>query len=227
MILAMSPFATGKWAESEVFDEKVRFIKLLSRHFRDMCARNGTQYRLIFSEKMRCFLFKVTDTCLTPPREGHIKVLALKQKAGRTVFKPIPGKSAQRTIQHWKHVAFRCDFLCLARRWYLTITPFWAFTQEGAGAPSKWQKQSSRNMKKLERNRAVLGHVLFWKSILCKEQTPEDDLFMSNRSLEILPPLKFTFSPSFNDNDWKAVATDVERQLIDKDHESTTEEFVW
>ena len=68
-------------------------------------------------------------------------------------------------------------------------------------------------MKKPERNRAVLGHIMFWASLLCKEP----DMLSSPVSIRILRPSKIDASPSIQDEAWKVIAPADEKAILTTD----------
>lgn len=193
-------FPTNKWAASNNQGDKSNFIKLLNRALTHLCENNGTRYRISRSNKMECHLFAYDGT----KEEGKISTLAIRSNAPRTVYKAIKHKKADGTeeIQHWKHVAFRHRFLRIAETWHIILTPFWAFTSDGQHTPSPWQKISSFNMQKPEKNRAVLGHIAFWASVLCHE----DDMLGNERSFSLHRPQTLQVTPSIQDAAWVQVA---------------------
>lgn len=204
-------FLASQWADSPVFAEKTRFIKLLNRCLHEVCQNNGTSFEITHSKDMHCYLFAAH----AGKRKGWIRAMAIKIAAQRTVFKAILDKlsSDPNAIQHWQHEAFRHKFLRFGDEWYLNLVPFWAFTCDDTSSPSRWQKKSSSNMRKPERNRAVLGHVLFWASILCKEA----DLLHKKEGFQILRPVSIPVSPSIKDSDWSGIARDDERKQLEND----------
>ncbi len=206
-------FKTSKWAESAATEGKNNFRKLLSRCLHHLCENNGTSYRISYSKDMKCYLFAAKKNA----REGKLKSLAIKQIAERTVYKVIKDNSSTdpEAIQHWQHEAFRYRFVTFGSNWYLVLTPFWAFTCDGVSGSSKWQKKASSNMRKPERNRAVLGHVLFWANVLCKEP----DLFESRDVFRVQRPVDIRLDPSIQDADWMNVAKDEEQQTVKTDME--------
>lgn len=204
-------FPSAQWAASEVMGDRNKFIKLLNRCLAHLCDNNETPHEITYSEKMRCHLFAAD----TGQREGKLRTLALKSFATRTVYKAILDKKStdREAIQHWQHEALRHRFLRFADQWYLVLTPFWAFTGDGKVSPSRWQKKSSSNMRKPERNRAVLGHVAFWASILCREP----DLLDASVRFRIQRPLTLSISPSIIDADWMTVAKQEEQDELKTD----------
>lgn len=194
-------------ALSESHSAKANFIKLLKRSLDHHCANIGTQYRIAYSKDMRCHLFTRKGDSND---SGSISTKALKVKGSRTVFQPITKVNANggTDIQHWKHIAFRHRFVKYGETWYMTLTPFWAFTVDGRVKASRWQKTSSFNMQKPEKNRAVLGHVAFWESILCGEP----DLLEVDSRFRLRPAPRLSVSPSIHDKDWVKIADEKEKK---------------
>lgn len=209
------PMPTATWSQSHSLAEKNLFIKLLNKALRQHCAATQSSYELGYSKSMDCYLFKAEQGFPV----GSMAVKALKSTASRMVFKAIPDKLSPipGAIQHWQHEAFRWRWMRFGAQWHLVITPFWAFTGDGVSQASRFQKRSSANMRKPEKNRAVLGHVMFWRSVLCREP----DLFRGPATLQIKPPVSLQASPSIRDEDWFAVARADERQELQSDQNLT------
>ena len=205
------PKQTSEWSESESFADKNRFIKLLNRALDQLCAESETESKLGFSKQMKCYLFRVQPET----RVAHLKVRAIKMEASRMIYKAIPNKLSEDpdAIQHWQHEAFRYRFQRFGSTWYFVVIPFWAFTADGIESPSRWQKTSSANMRKPEKNRAVLGHVMFWAAVLGRDA----DLLRPAPKLMIHPPARLQVTPSINDGDWVKVAKEAERNELETD----------
>lgn len=206
-----SPKPTADWSLSKSFADKNRFIKLLNRSFEQYCARSETFFTLGYSKEMKCFLFQA----MAGKREGYLKVKAIKVDASRMIYRAISDRRSDvpDAIQHWQHEAFRYRFQRFGSTWYLSVTPFWAFTIDGIGSPSRWQKTSSANMRRPEKNRAVLGHVMFWASILCREP----DLLRPNERFRIHRPVELKARPAITDADWMNIAKEEDRQMLEDD----------
>lgn len=207
------PVPTARWSQSQSFAERSLFIKLLNQALRQHCAETESPYPLVFAKSMDCYLFEAQQGVAI----GTLAVKALKSTASRMVFKAIPDKRSEipGAIQHWQHEAFRWRWMRFDNQWYLAITPFWAFTGDGKTSASRFQKRSSANMRKPEKNRAVLGHVMFWRSVLCREP----DLIRGTSILQIRPPIRLQASPSIRDTDWFTVAGADERADLQTDQE--------
>lgn len=206
-----APIPTTRWSQSKVLAERNLFTKLLNQTLRQHCGATESPYPLIFAKSMDCYLFQAQQGIAI----GSLAVKALKSNASRMVFKAIPDKRSETpgAIQHWQHEAFRWRWHRFGSQWYLTITPFWAFTGDGVSSASRFQKRSSANMRKPEKNRAVLGHVMFWRSVLCREP----DLVRGASVLQIRPPVSLQASPSIRDQDWFTVAGAEERRDLQTD----------
>jgi hypothetical protein len=146
-----------------------------------------------------------------------MRVKAIKKEGTREVYKAIRDKTSSdpNSIQHWQHQAFRHFFVRFGNRWFLNVIPFWAFTREGKSSPSRWQKSSSANMRKPEKNRAVLGHIMFWASILCRDP----DLLRPSEPFRIERPIELELTPSVDDDAWIKIAKETERKELLADME--------
>lgn len=211
-IRALDPIKSSTWAQSSRLSDRNLFTKLLKRNLEQLCNHIGTEFRLGYSKELDCYLFQAAPN----KPSGKIKVPALSKSGTREVFKAIPNTLPGREgeTQHWKHPAFRHRFWTFGGKWFINIEPFWAFTGDGISSESRWHKTSSRNMKKPERNRAVVGHIMFWAALLCKEP----DIFQtSSASIGIHRPSRLNVSPSIRDEDWKTIAPAEEKAILAAD----------
>jgi hypothetical protein len=211
IIRPLPPKPTATLANSKLMADRNKFIKLLNRCLDQLCASHGMNHKLAWSKEMRCHLFVAAPG----QKFGHIKVKAISKQGEREVYKAIPNKISPDTnaIQHWQHQAFRHNFVRFGEQWFLQVIPFWAFTSDGQGTPSRWQKTSSANMRRPEKNRAVLGHVVFWASILCRE----DDLLRTNQLFQVHYPSKLNVSPSICDKDWIGITKAADKTDLQAD----------
>ena len=210
-IRPLDPKPTAVLANSSLLGDKNTFIKLLNRCLDNLCVSHEMAHKLAWSKKMKCHLFVAAPG----QRIGHIKVKAISKQGEREVYKAILNKMASTPgeIQHWQHQAFRHYFVRFGRQWFLQVIPFWAFTSDGQETPSRWQKTSSANMRRPERNRAVLGHVAFWASILCHE----DDLLTKNQLFQVHYPSKLDVTPSICDQDWIEITKATDKPALQTD----------
>ncbi|MCW1886407.1 SMEK domain-containing protein [Luteolibacter flavescens] len=208
-----SSFSAGDWSCSSALAKRNLFSKLLHRNLEHLCKNIGTEFELVRSRQLKCFLFQAKQGV----ESGKLKVEAIKKAGTREVFKTIPNTLPGREgdIQHWKHQGFRHQFVTFGGNWFLNIEPFWAFTSDGMGSQSRMHGSSSRNMKKIERNRTVLGHVMFWAAILCKVP----DMFDPPALIRLDRPAPIRVSPSISDVAWKTIAPDDEKRILVADGE--------
>jgi hypothetical protein len=208
---SLPPKPTADWANSQRMADKNKFVKLLNRCLDQLCLSHGMSHKMAYSKDMRCHLFVAAEDT----RVGRIKVKAITKEGTREVYKAIPDKTSSDTnaIQHWQHQAFRHWFVRFGQDWFLNIVPFWAFTSDGQSCPSRWQKFSSANMRKPEKNRAVLGHVMFWASILCREP----DLVRPAEPFRIHRPLQMEVTPSIRDTDWIEITKPDDKAELQSD----------
>jgi hypothetical protein len=202
---------TSDWADSMLMADKNKFIKLLNKCLDQLCMSHGMAHKMAFSKDMKCHLFIVTPQTQT----GRIKVKAIKKEATREVYKAIPDTTSSdpSAIQHWQHQAFRHSFVRFGGKWFLNVVPFWAFSSDGRGSPSRWQKLASANMRRPERNRAVLGHVMFWASILCREP----DLVRAEEPFNIHYPFQMLVTPSIDDSAWIKITKGNDKAALQSD----------
>ena len=68
-------------------------------------------------------------------------------------------------------------------------------------------------MRRPEKNRAVLGHIMFWASILCQEP----DFFRAVESLQIHRPVQLMADPAIDDKAWIKIAKADDKAVLSGD----------
>lgn len=209
----LPPKPSKDWALSSRLADKNRFIRLLNRSLDQLCQAPGMAHEVAWSKAMKCHLFVAKPNT----RSGTMRVKAITHEATREVYKAIPNKLSDdpSATQHWQHQAFRHFFVRYGGEWYLNLIPFWAFTGDGRGGPSRWQKSSSANMRRPEKNRAVLGHVMFWASILCREA----DLIRPAELFALRRPQSLDAQPSIQDGAWINISKEGDKEALTADLE--------
>lgn len=204
------------WAQSAAFSETGNFIKLLNGSLTELCRTHDMDY----SADLRCHLFQHGGA-----RYRVLKVKSVTNYGTRELCKAIRDKNSQdpNAILHYQHQAFRHQFKRFGGGWFLIITPFWAFTSDGKTTKSRFQKSWSSKARKPERNRTVLGHLLLWKSVLCREV----DMFRQSSGFQVMPPLSLEVTPSIEDQEWVVLSKGEERASLEpandelqRDHEA-------
>jgi hypothetical protein len=205
------PKQSKEWALSSRLAERNLFTKLLNRSLDQLCQAPEMIHEIAWSKQMRCHLFVAKPNS----RVGTMRVKAISQEATREVYKAIRNKLSDdpTSIQHWQHQAFRHFFVRFGKEWYLNVIPFWAFTSDGRGGPSRWQKSSSANMRRPEKNRAVLGHVMFWASVLCREA----DMVRPQSLFALRRPPSLNSHPSIHDDIWIKMAKEGDAKALTSD----------
>ena len=68
-------------------------------------------------------------------------------------------------------------------------------------------------MRRPEKNRAVLGHVMFWASVLCREP----DLVRSADLFRIHPPVRLDVKPAISDMVWIQISKSGDKTALEAD----------
>jgi len=157
--------------------------------------------------------------------EGDLKITwKAKKTATKTVIKELRNKTEGHVICY-RHLAFEPKFELLNGEWYLIIKPTWSFTNPGGRKTSRFQDKYLSGIKRMERNPQVYYFNLFWNYYLRKR-----DLFHQDEKLvNVKPVLKFSISPSLQDNKWLPVRENLEsieeEVLLEIDDELTPKLF--
>ncbi len=154
-------FDSSEWPDTDDDDKKRDFVRLLN-----LCLREKTypfDVKFYESENRKYFYFRATSNL----RKRKIKYRSLRNETNREVFKQYGKKKDANQRAYCRHSAFRGNFLRLDKQWYLEITPTYHFTCDGYRDDPFGEERLS-GIKRLERNPAVLGHLLMWADILGK-----------------------------------------------------------
>lgn len=158
-------FDSNEWAESTDEDTKRDFVRLLNLALRERTRRQNLWY----DKSQEYFYFGAPSNL----RTLKITYQSLKLEVSREVFKKHGKKKDQKITAYCRHSAFWGDFLRLGDNWFLQITPTYHFTRDGKN-PDGYREEHVAGIKRLERNPAVIGHLLMWADYL---QRPTRDLF--------------------------------------------------
>src|SRR5690606_29007157 len=104
----------------------------------------------------------------------RIRYRSMQQMTAREVFKPYRTTKGDRILEYYRHNAFHGRFRRYEGSWYLQIDPTYRFTTDGRTIHPNARNLLS-GIRKLERNQAVLNHVVMWVSLLQDPDT--QDLF--------------------------------------------------
>jgi hypothetical protein len=145
-------FGADEWAFTDEQDKERDFVRLLNR-----CLRAMLWPELRFNRKRGYYYVSSTEGL------GDVEwsYQSLKSKAGRKVFRGYKSKKDPNKVSYYRHSAFFGKFYRFGDAWYLEITPHYRFTWNGM-FESHYHEEMLQNIKRLERNQAVLGQVVMW-----------------------------------------------------------------
>ena len=150
-------FDTREWASSQDEDTKRQFVQLLNKCLSEKTRLLGLE----FNKTHKHYHFR-------PTRELRIRKVSyqnLKKRDNREVFKQYVKKNDPSQRSYCRHSAFEGHFLRFGDEWYLEITPTYHFTSDGY-SKHKFRAELLQGIKRLDRNRAVLGQLLMWADYL-------------------------------------------------------------
>lgn len=183
-------FDPEDWARADDPEKQSEFLELLHHCLRNMLAPHD----VVYDKRLDIFYFKATRN-LAPRRLSYP---SLKQLADKTVFGPYESKTTEGRIAYYRHSAFRGAFRRLDDSWYLEVTPTYYFSSDGR-QESRFAAERTSGIKRLERNRAVLGQLLMWTECLTQGPTlfrPEYAFLAFSR------PERFDLGAGVDDAEW-------------------------
>ena len=156
---SIETFDSTEWAETEEEDKKRDFVRLLN-----LCLRERTRLQgLWFEENYEYYYFPSPRNF----RTIKIEYQSIQRHARREVFKQYTKKSDPNQRAYCRHSAFKGYFQRIENQWYLEITPTYHFTSDGK-KEDIFRESRLKGIKRLERNPAVVGHLLMWVDYLKK-----------------------------------------------------------
>jgi hypothetical protein len=143
------------WANSEDFEVRNRFVRLLNSTLRAMHHEELEWHR---DKKV---LFYRANPELTPTRvRGRSP-----RSRGRTFFSVYRSRDEINKVRYCRHYAADLRFRYWEGCWYLEINPTYHFTIDGK-RDSLFEPEYISKVKRFERNRAVLALVTAWADLL-------------------------------------------------------------
>lgn|SRR5574341_537897 len=152
-------FDSGEWADTTDKNQKRDFVQLLN-----LCLKERTRLlglRFYNNEERKYFYFSPTRDL----RTRKVQYQSLQRQARREVFKKYTKKTDPTQRAYCRHSAFKGSFLRVGDEWYLEITPTYHFTRDGY-TEDPYREDRLKGIKRLERNPAVIGHLLMWADYL-------------------------------------------------------------
>lgn len=152
-------FSTDEWSNTTDPDKQRLFVELLN-----YCVTQRTRHMRIARRRDDDALFFLASEDLQP---RQIPFRSVKQATERTVFQSYPYLKGDRKgeIAYYRHAACHVQFRRYDENWFLELLPTYHYTSDG-----KWQHPLSEKylaeMKRMERQGAVLYQVVMWAAIL-------------------------------------------------------------
>lgn len=181
-------FDTDEWADGDDPELRRRVVELLNNTLREMTARD-----LRWSRDRHYLFFKAT-------RDLRQRKISTGPRArGLTVFKAYPNKKDPTKIAFYRHSAVRRQFLRLDGQWFLELLPTYHYTFDGFHE-SKFTGDLLSEIKRLERNAAVLRQVRMWANYFHREESLLEE---ADRRLRFGDLALLDVDRGINDSSWK------------------------
>jgi hypothetical protein len=198
-------FDADEWIRSTEPQQKNEFLQLLYHCLRELLGPHD----VVYNKSLDLFYFKA-NSALSPRRLSYP---SLKNLTDKTVFGPYESKTKAGRIAYYRHSAFRGAFRRFDDVWYLEVTPTYFFSSDGR-RESRYAAERTSGIKRLERNRAVLGQLLMWAEVLTQGPT----LFRPDAPvLKIARPDRFSLNVGLDDAEWLRHEEDSSRGATLKD----------
>jgi hypothetical protein len=155
---------SSDWAESPNPEKTHLFVDLLRRALSDDLGAKGVRY---FKDDDVYAFIGYPDQ---KPRKHRYS--SMKRDSTITVVShySTTSKTDGKTYKKLRHLCFRGRFRQLYGEYYLEINPSYRFTNDGR-AKDRFHSESLSQIKRLERNRAVLGQVRLWNHLIASRPT--------------------------------------------------------
>lgn len=175
-------------ADSDDHDDEIVMIELLRRTMAEQFA-----HELAYNRKGRIFFFKAEDR--HQPRRYHYR--SLKEVTSAMVVQVYPYKKGKRVgqIHSVRHHGFSPRFERIGSEWFLSISPTFAFTEDGF-RPHRFAADLLSGKKRKDRNGSIRGQFFLFRFLLSGAQltsVPELDLFPTDAAT--IAPAVLTFEP--------------------------------
>lgn len=159
-------------ADSDDHDDEMVMIELLRRTMAEQLADE-----LHYSRKGRIFYFKAEDR--HQPRRYHYR--SLREATSAMVVQIYPYKKGKRQgqIHSVRHHGFSPRFERIGSEWFLSISPTFAFTEDGF-RPHRFAADLLAGKKRKDRNGSIRGQFFLFRFLLSGAElndAPRLDLF--------------------------------------------------
>lgn len=146
---------------------------------------------------------EIVKKCFSP---RTLTVKSLYQSRPRDVFRAYHSEKTGK-FKYYRHSAFRFQFMRIAGKWYMEITPTYHYTWDGYRVFNFYENEI-KGIKKIEDNEAVFRQVLFWSRILKGNREDLMEQFEMNEDdnytfLQFGNLLEFPFEYGVIDEAWR------------------------
>jgi hypothetical protein len=198
------------WAKTNDPDLKRQFVDLLNRSFRQFCFAKNIFYDYD-TEVLYCGIDRGAE-------KREVRCPALQNEGTRALVNWYPSK--KEGYGFYRHHALIPRFLRLDGVWYLEVTPTYFFSTDGF-TRYRFSEDSLAGIKRLEKHRSVLGHLLMWKWLFCDKALVFDRKY---DDLELAEPLTFKVTGGIDDAAWLKGGGDDSESEFTVDEENDDEQ---
>jgi hypothetical protein len=145
------------WAITDDPDRHREFVWLMNQVLRQDLRISGMWH----SRDENCFYFPAHRDHAGNPLPREYEYRSLEQRTSRELVQVHRHPETQK-IAYCRHSAFKCEFVRVDGRWFLSIVPHYVYTTDGK-LPYAYGDDLLSGMKRMEHQEAVLGQILMWK----------------------------------------------------------------
>jgi hypothetical protein len=208
-------FNANEWAESDNPAIRRDFVRFLNICLGQLCHERGLAYNR--ETGMSYFIAPVDGS------DRSIQCQAFEKNGTRKVVERRLRKDAPEQTYCFRHHAFIGSFLSFDGKWFLEVTPTYYFSKDGS-EPFAYAEDLQSGIKRLERHRAVVGHLLMWMAVLAGRE-----LGYQYRFLELDAPAEFTLDVGIDDEAWQRNSSEEAADHFQVPEEASEElqEMLW
>lgn len=185
-------FDTEDWAYSAEIENRHNFIQLLRLCLTVKLRKTGIRFD---NELKQHFFVANRDLSTRKLRYPGSKVIS-----NRTLFK---GYYLDSKYPYYRHLALESKFRLYGGKWFIELNPTYRYTSDGYQVYRFYEEQLS-NMRRIDRNSAMRGQVLFWANYLGMP----DNMFRDYPLLKFGQLLTFTVNFGVPEKLWKQDSVD-------------------
>jgi hypothetical protein len=194
---SVETFSMAEWSDSNERERQRDFVQLM----RYCLSEKLYRLAVTFQPHWGIHYFRATRDLA--PRSWSYR--GDQQRTSKRVFQPYFRKSKsgestdEKVVAYYRHCAFESQFQRFNSKWYLEVNPTYYYTWDGRTEYSG-REALLKGMRRLEKNRAVLGHLLMWASVL---QAGPNLFAAEDNWLSFSGPVTFDVGVGIDDDAWK------------------------